>query len=359
MGQIETFDLGAECSGVVARVGPDVKFVKVGDRVLAQAFGTFSTFAKTREMFVSPIPQGMAVEEAASLPIVYSTALYALRVARLAAGETVLIHCAAGGLGQALVALCRLTGAGAIYVTVGTAAKKAFVMEHLGVPEEHIFSSRDVSFESGVMRATGGRGVDVVFNSLSSELLRATWACIASFGRFIELGKRDFAVNARLDMAKFARNVTFAAVDLAAVIRERPEEAAAVQREAVALLAAGKASPPRPVSVYSIEELQTALRTMQTGRHMGKLVIKPGRSDRVRVSDSWRLIGRMATRLAWRLGCPGHHGRVALLVTDLNISRWLTFFDRFSPKSTLDHPSDPMRATSSSAGLVVSARRGP
>lgn len=282
MGQIETYDLGAECSGIVTRIGPDVRSIQVGDRVLAQAFGTFQTLARTREMFVSKIPDGTSMEEAATLPIVYSTAVYAIKVARLRASETVLIHCAAGGLGQALVMLCQLYGAD-VYVTVGTSQKKEFMMERYGIPTDRIFSSRDADFEHGIMRATGGRGIDVVFNSLSSDLLRATWSCIASFGRFIELGKRDFAVNARLDMAKFARNVTFAAVDLAAVIQERPEEAAEVQREAIELITTGKVHAPQPISVYSMEDLQTALRTMQTGRHMGKLVIKPGQADRVRV----------------------------------------------------------------------------
>ncbi|KAM0326970.1 hypothetical protein ACHAQA_006091 [Verticillium albo-atrum] len=282
MGQIETYDLGAECSGIVARIGPGVKSIQVGDRVAAQAFGTFSTFARTREIFVSKIASGVSMEEAATLPIVYTTAVYAIKVARLAPGETVLIHCAAGGLGQALVMLCKLSQAD-IYITVGTLQKKQFMMDRYGIPEDRIFSSRDTGFERGIMRATEGRGIDVVFNSLSSNLLRATWACIASFGRFIELGKRDFAVNSRLEMAKFAKNVTFAAVDLAAVIQERPEAAAAVQREAIEMVMTGKVYAPQPVSVYSMEELQQALRTMQTGRHMGKLVIKPTSRDRIRV----------------------------------------------------------------------------
>jgi NADPH:quinone reductase-like Zn-dependent oxidoreductase len=282
MGQIETYDLGAECSGIITRVGPEVKTVRVGDRVMAQAFGTFSTFARTREMFTSAIPPDMTMEDAATLPIVYTTALYSIKVARLAAGESVLIHCAAGGLGQALVMLCRLRQVD-IYVTVGTLPKKKFIMEEYGIPGSHIFSSRDMSFKDGILQATNGRGIDVIFNSLSSDLLRATWACIAPFGRFIELGKRDFAIDSRLEMSMFAKNVTFAAVDLAGAIQERPEDAAKIQQEAIELVTSRKAHVPKPISVYGMAELETALRTMQTGQHMGKLVIKPTSADSVPV----------------------------------------------------------------------------
>lgn len=282
MGQIDMDEMGAECSGFVARIGPDVKSLQVGDRVVAQAFGAFSTRARTREIFTSKIAPDMELHEAAALPIVFSTAVYAIKVARLSAGDTVLIHCAAGGLGQALVMLCKTRGA-SVYITVGTSSKKKFMMDEYGIAEERIFTSRDASFQEGVMHATGGVGVDVVFNSLSGDLLRDTWECIAPFGRFVELGKRDFAINARLEMAKFARNVTFAAVDLAGVIRERPEEAAAVQREAMSLVMNGAVHAPRPISTYSMAELETAMRTMQTGRHMGKLVIRPRLDDMVRV----------------------------------------------------------------------------
>ncbi|KAF4120336.1 hypothetical protein GMORB2_3137 [Geosmithia morbida] len=281
MGHIETYDLGAEFSGIIARVGPDVKSLRVGDHVVQQAFGTFSTFAQTREIFTTIFPD-VTMEEATTLPIVLTIAVYAVKVARLSAGDTVLVRCAAGGLGQALVVLCKIRGAN-VYITVGTVAKKEFMMGEYGIREDRIFTSRDGSFQKGVLQATGGVGVNVIFNLLSSDLLRATWECIAPFGRFTELGKRNFAFNSRLDMTKFARNVTFAAVDRAGVIQERPEEAAAAQREAMSMLMDGAVHTRRPVSVYSMENLETALRRMQTGRHMGKFMVRPTVDDVVRV----------------------------------------------------------------------------
>lgn len=101
-----------------------------------------------------------------------------------------------------------------VFTTVRTEEKKDFLVSRFGIPRNHIFSSRDSSFVEGILTATGGRGVDVILNSLVGDLLHDTWRCCAPFGRFVEVGKRDILDAGKLDMQIFSRNVTFTAFDL-------------------------------------------------------------------------------------------------------------------------------------------------
>lgn len=191
MGQIAEDALGAECSGVVSRVGPGVTEFKPGDRIMAWLPGTFSSFVRTPEPMIQPIPENMSFEVAASIPVAFVTAYHALvDAARLANGETVLIHSAAGGFGQAAIMLAQHFQA-EIFVTVSSQVKKDLVMDKYGIAEDHIFNSHDLTFVDSIMRMTGGKCVDVVLNSLAGEALRQSWHCLAWFGRFIEMGKRD------------------------------------------------------------------------------------------------------------------------------------------------------------------------
>ncbi|KFY87076.1 hypothetical protein V500_07196 [Pseudogymnoascus sp. VKM F-4518 (FW-2643)] len=203
MGELSDNYLGNECSGIVTQVGAGVTHVAPGDRVAVWCLGCFATVMRNPGDTVVRIPDDMDFMTAAGFPIIYVTAYYALvHLARIQAGESVLIHAAAGGVGQAAIQVARRLGA-EVYVTVGTGEKKAHIMELFGIPSERIFSSRDVSFEAGIKRVTGGRGVDVVLNSLAGESLRASWRCVAPFGRFVELGKRDIEAGGRLDMGPF------------------------------------------------------------------------------------------------------------------------------------------------------------
>lgn len=180
---------------------------------------------------MQPVPKGMTPEAAASCATVYVTAYIALMdVARIHEGESVLIHAGAGGLGQAAIQLCKMIGAD-IFVTCGSLAKKQLLMEKYGIAEDHIFNSRDLSFAKGmtsrtqlqldpkltsigIMRQTEGRGVDVILNSTSGEALRQTWHCIAQFGRFLEVGKRDIMTNTGLDMQPFIKNASYSGVHI-------------------------------------------------------------------------------------------------------------------------------------------------
>ena len=285
MGQIEVETLGLECGGIVTKRGASVRGITIGDRVACFAFGAFSNFIRSEAIAVQTLPHDMSFETAAALPVTYCTAYYSVyHAARVHKGETVLIHAASGGLGQATIELCQLVGA-EVFATVGTNEKKNLLMEHYGIPEDHIFSSRDTSFAKGIMRMTGGQGADVIMNSLASDMLRVTWECIAPFGRFVELGARDYTINTRLEMHKFARNVTFTVVNLVSLVRERPKIAAEVWADVMAFFRTKQLKGPFPLTIYRISEIEKALRAMQSGKHMGKLVAVAAPDDMVKVSN--------------------------------------------------------------------------
>ncbi|KAK2612291.1 hypothetical protein QQS21_001717 [Conoideocrella luteorostrata] len=284
MGQVASPYLGVECSGIVARTGNGVTSLKAGDRVCAMTHGAYSTFARCLATSAAVIPDGMSFETAASIPVVYSTAYYGmLELAHIKAGEKILIHAASGGVGQAAIQLAHMIGA-EIFATVGSSEKKQLIMDTYGIPEDHIFYSRDTSFAASLMEATSGEGVDVVVNSLAGDLLRETWECLAPFGRFIEIGKRDINSNTRLEMSKFEYNCTFHSVDLTLVADKRPRIMGKVLTAVMKLLSDRVIHPIGPITVVGISEVENALRKLQSGKTTGKVVVKHSPIDQVKAT---------------------------------------------------------------------------
>lgn len=202
MGVIEMIDQGPglESSGIVKKVGPDTNYLKEGDRVLCCSGGSFSTTLTTTELRCAKIPDGLNFVQAATIPVVYGTVIYGLMdIARLAQGQTILIHSAAGGVGIAAIQIAKMIGA-EIFCTVSTQEKVDFVRHTFNIPRNRILYFRDTSFLSDILRETNGRGVDVVLNSLSGELLHASWSCVAQFGTMVEIGKRDLMGHGTLSM---------------------------------------------------------------------------------------------------------------------------------------------------------------
>lgn len=195
LGQLPFYhEVGIECSGVVTSIGSKVSDLRVGDRVCGMAKGAYATSVRVHSSMVTSIPQEMHFTAAASIPVVYCTAQYALFDAgRLSEGESVLIHAAAGGVGQAAIMLAQTVGAD-LYLTVGSIEKRDLLMEQYGIAEDHIFSSRDTTFVNELMDKTNQRGVDVVLNSSAGDILHQSWQCLAPLGRFIEIGKRDVSL---------------------------------------------------------------------------------------------------------------------------------------------------------------------
>ena len=180
LGQMQAgTEMTGEAAGVVTAVGSNVQSSwKTGDRVLGLMVAPFGNLVRINSTGLVAIPDSITFADAASIAIVYYTAWYCLtHVARLEKGQTVLIHAASGGVGQAAIQIAKLIGA-EIFATVGSAPKRKLIQDQYGIPESHIFSSHSRHFKKGIMRSTQGKGVDVVLNSLSGELLMNSWDCV-------------------------------------------------------------------------------------------------------------------------------------------------------------------------------------
>jgi NADPH:quinone reductase-like Zn-dependent oxidoreductase/NAD(P)-dependent dehydrogenase (short-subunit alcohol dehydrogenase family)/SAM-dependent methyltransferase/aryl carrier-like protein len=283
MGEIDQPGFGHEAAGIVVAVGSSVSSLKAGDRVMCLGdpspgrMGTLRTRVRTHAGLAIKIPDALNFEIAAGLPIIYSTVIYSLgHIARLRAGEKILIHAAAGGVGQAAIQYAQVKGA-EIFVTLSSIEKKQFIMENFKIPADHIFSSRDLTFPRGIKQIAPA-GVDVVLNSLSGEALRQSWACIAPFGRFVEIGKLDFQNGSKLDMSPFLNNVTFSGVDLNALAEERPQICQEILQEVMRLWLGEKIQEARPTHVSEYGQLKEGMRLLQTGKSIGKMTLIPGSS---------------------------------------------------------------------------------
>jgi acyl transferase domain-containing protein len=261
--------LGSECAGAIVRLGAGVEGLAAGQDVVALAEASAGAFVTTPAAMVAPRPPRLAVEEAVTLPIAFMTAVYALKhLGRLASGDRVLIHAAAGGVGLAAIQVARRAGA-EIFATAGNPEKRAF-LESLGV--RHVMDSRSLAFADEVMAVTGGRGMDVVLNSLAGEAMLKSLDLMAPYGRFLELGKRDLYENRRVGLWPFRKGVSYLPVDLAGLVDAHPAQFNALWREVMQDVAAG-VWQPLPHRVFPIDEAVTAFRDMAQGKHIGKLVL--------------------------------------------------------------------------------------
>ncbi|KAL4900418.1 hypothetical protein BDW74DRAFT_182748 [Aspergillus multicolor] len=271
----EPNEFGLEGSGIIRRVAPGtVRDLKVGDRVALLTTGTFRTRFVVHSRYCLRIPDHVSLQDAATMPSVYITAAYCLgHLARLQKGESVLIHSACGGVGLAAIRVSEYIGA-KIYATVGSEEKVQYLIDRFGISRERIFNSRSTDFLHDVLRETNGRGVDVVLNSLTGALLHASWDCLASFGRMIELGKRDFLSGGQLNMGPFIRNRSYMGFDLTQFGREAVPTYETMHEQFETLSEKNELVPIRPVKVYEAAEVVDAFRYMQQGVHMGKILIK-------------------------------------------------------------------------------------
>ncbi len=202
--------LGLECAGRIIRMGASVQHLQPGDRVCALASSAFSTHVTVPEALVAKLPNGLSFEAGATIPVAFLTAYYSLAwQAKLDRGEWVLIHGGAGAVGMAAIQIAQARGAHVI-ATAGSQAKRD-LLRALGVP--HVLDSRSTNFVEEV-RAITGDGVDVVLNSLAGEAMERSIACLRAFGRFVELGKRDYVANTHIGLRPFRKNLTYFGVDL-------------------------------------------------------------------------------------------------------------------------------------------------
>ncbi|QCX80415.1 Erythronolide synthase, modules 1 and 2 [Streptomyces sp. YIM 121038] len=257
--------MGTEGAGVVVEVGPEVSGLAVGDHVLGLIDGGFGPLAVADERMVARIPEGWSFAQAASVPTVFLTAYYALRdLADLQAGQSLLVHAAAGGVGMAAVQLARHFGA-EVYGTAS--AGKWDVLRGLGVEDSRIASSRTLDFEAAVLAASDGRGVDVVLNSLAREFVDASLRLLPRGGRFVEMGKTDLRDPEAVAAAH--PGVAYQSFDLAEMSPDRIQE---MLTEVLGLFEQGVLKP-LPVRAWDVRRAPEAFRYLSQARHVGKVVL--------------------------------------------------------------------------------------
>ena len=262
---------GLECAGVIRCVGSDVQGLSVGDRVMGFAPASLSTRVVTVADAVAPIPPETSFAAAATIPVSFVTAIYALgHLAKLAAEEHVLIHAAGGGVGLAAIQYAKHRGA-VVIATAGPEVKRSFLRL---AGADYVLNSRDLAFSDAVREITRGQGVDVVLNSLSGEAMDRSLELLKPFGRFLELGKRDLYLNRRIHLRPLRQNISYFAIDIDQLPTRRPDLARALLSEVSSALSEG-AIRPLAHRIFSFAELDDAFRLMQSSGHIGKIVLVP------------------------------------------------------------------------------------
>jgi acyl transferase domain-containing protein len=277
--------LGGECAGQVTAVGAGVEGIKPGDEVIALAGGSFGTFALADAAVTVPKPAGITFEEAAGVAIPFITAYYTLHtLGQMAAGDRVLIHAAAGGVGLAAVQLAQRVGA-EIFATAGSPEKRAF-LKSLGV--QHVMDSRTLDFADEIMAETNGRGVDLVLNSLAGEFIPKSLSVLAAHGRFLEIGKSGLLTAEQAENLGSGR--AYFIVDWTNMVRESPQEIREMLLDILQGFEDGTLRP-LPVRAFAIQEAVSAFRYMAAAKHVGKIVITQRAEKLIRSDGTYWITG--------------------------------------------------------------------
>ena len=315
LGVVDEGLLGCEFCGRVVEVGPGVTTVQPGDRVVGLAFGTFGSSAVAHEELLAPAPEGTSATALATIPTAFASALMSFDCSGLQAGERVLIHAGAGGVGLAAIQLAHAAGA-EVFATA-SAPKRAH-LRSLGVKQ--VFDSRSTRFGEQILQATGGTGVDVVLNSLTGVgFIDASLSCLAEGGRFVELARVD--ILSHDEMAAARPDVGYWILELDGLKERDPGQPGSALRRVMQRLAAGELRPLVHTR-WSLAEAGPAIRFMQAARHIGKIVFaaSPLETGRLRGDRTYLVTGGLGG-----IGC--------------RVARWLA--DRGAGAIVLNGRRDP------------------
>lgn len=275
---------GYECSGIVARVGEGVAHLKPGDEVIA-AFtpGSMASYVTLPAHFVTAKPADMRFEEAATLPIVFLTAIYGFQKAGLKKGQRILIHAAAGGVGQAAVQLAQQAGA-TIFATASR-GKHAF-LKSMGI--DHVYDSRTLDFAEQILADTQGLGVDVVLNSLNGDYIPKNLEVLAHGGSFVEIGKIGIWSSDQMRAAR--EDVAYYPFDLSTLVQDDTVELRSLLADFAQSLQ-NQSIAPLPMRVFPLSRSAEAFRYMAQAKHMGKVVISKGGAPQIKDDASYLITG--------------------------------------------------------------------
>ncbi|MEM7125912.1 MAG: amino acid adenylation domain-containing protein [Chloroflexota bacterium] len=260
--------LGSEYVGIVSAVGTDVTHIAVGDRVmgLAAREGTFANYMTIPAERAVPIPDGVNDEEAATIPLAFLTAWYGLvTLAKLQPGERILIHAAAGGVGQAAAQIAQAIGAEVI--ATASPNKQPFLREQ-GI--QHVANSRTLEFVDEILALTDGKGVDVVLNSLNGSFIDASFDILAQQGRFVEIGRID--IWSHEEVAQRRPDATYYPFDLSEEMAADNGLETRLWAELTVQFGMGRLKP-LPKVTFPFADAIAAFRYMQQAQHIGKIVL--------------------------------------------------------------------------------------
>jgi len=292
--------LGLEFAGIITRTGKKVQDFALGDRVMGFGSACFASHVITRQSALAKIPESWTYELAATVPTVFFTVYYALiELAKIKKGERILVHAGAGGIGIAAIQLCKSIGA-EVYATAGSDEKRDFV-NLLGA--DHVFDSRSLDYAEQILSVTQGEGVDVVLNSLSGEAIRRNISILKPFGRFLELGKRDFFENTNIGLRPFKNNISYYGIDADQLLTCHPALSGKLFKKVMSLFSR-ETFTPLPYRSYSERNITDAFRLMLQGKHTGKIVVKFNnaegtnshnqknkKDDQMKIRGTWLITG--------------------------------------------------------------------
>ncbi|XP_065221118.1 fatty acid synthase-like isoform X2 [Planococcus citri] len=283
----------------------------IGNRLMGVVCGRgISTLVETIPHLTWRVPDSMTLEEAASIPLVYATVVFAFFFKmNLKKGQSILIHSGSGGIGQAAINIC-LHYRCNIFTTVGTSEKKEFIRKTFPqIPDRQIGNSRDTSFVKMIMDETKGKGVDVVLNSLAEDKLRASLRCVAEGGHFLEIGRSDMVKNNSLELGHFLNDIVFYSVQLETVTRSYNNETSTgnINQKLQQMLDEGIIKPINR-TIFKTDDVESAFRYMASGKHIGKLVIKIRDEEK----DIYAKPTTLCLRANPRITCQGNKSYIVL-----------------------------------------------
>ena len=279
-------------------VGDEVKHLVVGDPVIALSNHSFCTNVVTKGYMATLLPECLGYTDGAGVPITFLTVDYALnQAARLQAGERILIHAGAGGIGLAAIQFAQAIGA-EIYATAGQDFKRDY-LRSLGV--EHVMDSRSLDFVDEIKALTDGEGVDVVLNALAGEFIPASMSLLRPFGRFLEIGKKDIYANTQMGLYPFRNNLSFFGIDLGQFSFVRKEELLEMFEALMIRFSSGELHPS-PVREFPLESMGKGFEYLARAEHIGKVVftIEQNMDDDDRVEE--RFNARFGAGIGMREG---------------------------------------------------------
>lgn len=262
--------LGIELVGTITQIGAETSLHKIGDKVMGMGYHTMASHTNVNENAVIAIPKNISTEDASTMPVAYLTAYYSIvHLGKLQKGEQILIHSATGGVGLAAIYIAKSLGA-EIFATAGSAEKRRYLKESLGI--QHVYDSRNNDFYAQIKKDVEGKGLDMVLNSLSGEQMWYSLKLLGSFGRFVEIGKKDVYNNSKLGLEVFQHGLSYFMVDFEKILFEKPQLIQFLLLEINANIVKGEYLP-LPVKRFSIDKIIHAFDEMSKANTIGKIVV--------------------------------------------------------------------------------------